>query len=86
MTHEIRQMILKSCSNGEIREAASRGGMRALADDGWRLVREGVTTPEEVLRVTKAQSLGTAAEEKPPAPASPASSPLQENSHALVSV
>ena len=86
MTHEIRQMILKNCSSGEIREAASRGGMRALADDGWRLVREGVTTPEEVLRVTKAQSLGTAAEEKPPTPTAPAASPLPENSHALVSV
>jgi hypothetical protein len=32
--------------------------MRTLADDGWRLVRQGVTTPEEVLRVTKDQSVG----------------------------
>jgi hypothetical protein len=31
--------------------------MRTLADDGWRLVRLGVTTPEEVLRVTKDQSV-----------------------------
>ncbi len=60
-TPEIRQMILKHCSSGEIREVARKAGMRALADDGWRLVREGITTPEEVLRVTKDQSLGESA-------------------------
>src|SRR5712691_8032431 len=37
--NQIRQMILKSCSSGEIREAARRAGMRGLAEDGWRLVR-----------------------------------------------
>src|SRR6266542_6767352 len=46
--NEIRQMILKNCSSDQIREAARRNGMRALAEDGWRLVREGVTTPEKV--------------------------------------
>src|SRR3954469_5096737 len=64
-SNEIRQLILKNCSSGEIREAARRNGMRALADDGWRLVRDGVTTPEEVLRVTKDQSLGERTEVKP---------------------
>ncbi len=57
-TPEIRRLILKNSSSGEIRDAARRGGMRMLADDGWRLVRLGVTTPEEVLRVTKAQTDG----------------------------
>ena len=27
--------------------------MSSLRDDGWRLIREGRTTPEEVLRMTK---------------------------------
>jgi general secretion pathway protein E len=27
--------------------------MRLMRDDGERLVREGITTPEEVLRVTR---------------------------------
>jgi hypothetical protein len=56
-TNEIRRMILKSCSSDELREAALRGGMRPLSEDGWRLVRLGVTTPEEVFRVTKDQSI-----------------------------
>lgn len=50
---EIRDMILHEHSSGEIRQAAFRTGMRSLSDDGWRLVAEGVTTVNEVLRVTK---------------------------------
>ena len=53
MDDEIRQMILKECSSGEIREVARKNGMLTLSEDGWRLVREGVTTVAEVLRVTK---------------------------------
>ena len=35
--------------------------MRALAEDGWRLVSTGVTTVDEVMRVTKDARLnGTA--------------------------
>ena len=36
---------------------ARRDGMRDLAEDGWRLVRAGVTTSDEDLRVTKAQAV-----------------------------
>lgn len=61
-TNEIRSMVLKHCSADEIRVAARRSGMKTLAEDGWRLVRLGITTPEEVLRVTKDQSLSGGAE------------------------
>ena len=56
-TQEVRRLILRNASSGEIREAARRGGLRTLSEDGWRLVVAGVTTPEEVLRVTKDQSM-----------------------------
>ena len=55
--NEIRQLILKNASSDLIREAARRGGMRTLADDGWRLVRMGITTVEEVLSVTTAKEV-----------------------------
>jgi general secretion pathway protein E len=61
--NEIRRLILKNCSSDQISEAAQRAGMRPLAEDGWRLVRAGVTTPEEVLRVTKDQSMSVTTEE-----------------------
>ncbi|MBM3822302.1 MAG: type II/IV secretion system protein [Verrucomicrobia bacterium] len=63
---EVRQLILKNASSGEIREAAVRSGMRTLAEDGWRLVGLGHTTPEEVLRVTKDQSVGDASGDTSP--------------------
>ncbi len=53
LNNEIREMVLQDHSSGEIRQAAYRSGMKSLSEDGWRLVREGVTTVNEVLRVTK---------------------------------
>ncbi|HHY85113.1 MAG TPA: type II/IV secretion system protein [Verrucomicrobia bacterium] len=55
--HEIRQLVLKRASTDEIREAARRAGMKTLAEDGWRLVRMGITTVEEVLSVTTAKEV-----------------------------
>jgi general secretion pathway protein E/type IV pilus assembly protein PilB len=57
---EIRQLILKSASTDLIRAAARKGGMRTLAEDGWRLVAAGVTTVEEVLSVTTAKEVESA--------------------------
>jgi type II secretion system protein E len=57
---EIRQLILKSASTDQIRNAARQGGMRTLAEDGWRLVAAGVTTVEEVLSVTTAKEVESA--------------------------
>jgi type II secretory ATPase GspE/PulE/Tfp pilus assembly ATPase PilB-like protein len=57
-TNEIRRLILRNASSGEIGTAARKSGMRSLNDDGWRLIAAGVSTPEEVLRVTKDQSVG----------------------------
>jgi type II secretory ATPase GspE/PulE/Tfp pilus assembly ATPase PilB-like protein len=55
--NETRQLVLRNRSTDEIRDAARRAGMKTLADDGWRLVRLGVTTVEEVLSVTTAKEV-----------------------------
>jgi general secretion pathway protein E len=55
--NEIRQLILKRGSSDAIRDAARHAGMRTLAEDGWRLVRLGTTTVEEVLSVTTAKEV-----------------------------
>jgi general secretion pathway protein E/type IV pilus assembly protein PilB len=64
MNAEIQEKILKNCSSGEIRDVALKHGLRSLSDDGWRLVREGITTPEEVMRATKDQTLGAVVREE----------------------
>ncbi|MGD0058485.1 MAG: GspE/PulE family protein [Verrucomicrobiia bacterium] len=70
----IRQMILKSASTDQIRDAARRAGMRTLAEDGWRLVARGITTVEEVLSVTTAKEVARTTKQESPNPA-PAVSP-----------
>jgi len=54
---EIRQLVLQSASTDQIRAAARKQGMKSLAEDGWRLVRQGITTVEEVLSVTTAKEV-----------------------------
>ncbi len=83
-TNEIRRMILKNCSSDELRTVAQRNGMRTLAEDGWRLVQAGVTTPEEVLRVTKDQSFG--AKDAPAETAATSESRMKDHQNATVSV
>ncbi len=66
---EIRQLILKNTSSDVIRDAARRAGLRTLAEDGWRLVRLGITTVEEVLSVTTAKEVARTNKTEPvPAP------------------
>ena len=57
ISSSLRELILKEASAGALRDAARKRGMRTLADDGWRLVTQGLTSPDEVLRVTKDQSM-----------------------------
>lgn len=48
----IRQMVVEHRSAADIKTSALENGMRTLRTDGWRKVLGGVTTLEEVLRVT----------------------------------
>jgi general secretion pathway protein E/type IV pilus assembly protein PilB len=53
VSDNIRSMILDRASGRDIRHEAALCGMRSLREDGLRMVREGLTTLEEVLRATK---------------------------------
>jgi len=55
--NEIRQLVLQRGSTDAMRDAARKQGMKTLAEDGWRLVRLGITTVEEVLSVTTAKEV-----------------------------
>ena len=77
--NDLRQLVLKNVSSGEIAAQAKRNGLRVLSEDGWRLVRSGVTTPEEVLRVTKDQSVSNIAPEVAPKPTVEVQAPRKSN-------
>ena len=49
----IRAQIHRGASEAEIRETAMAAGMQLMREDGERLVREGITTQAEVMRVTR---------------------------------
>jgi general secretion pathway protein E len=49
----IRQLIMKNQDAVAITNAARRIGMRNLREDGWSKVATGVTTADEVMRVTQ---------------------------------
>jgi general secretion pathway protein E len=50
---DVQALIHSRASESELLAAAYGGGLRSMRDDGERLIREGVTSPEEVVRVTR---------------------------------
>jgi type IV pilus assembly protein PilB len=52
VTEEIEQLVVTRATGNEIRQVALRQGMVALREDGFSKVAEGLTTIEEVLRVS----------------------------------
>ncbi len=53
ISDEIRKLILKNVDAGTIKREATSSGMKTLLTDGIDKVLNGITTPEEVLRVAK---------------------------------
>jgi general secretion pathway protein E len=53
LNDEIRKLIMNNEDASVLTRAARRNGMRNLREDGWRKVRDGLTTVEEVMRVTQ---------------------------------
>ena len=51
---EIRHLMTQAGTSDVIKQAAIRNGMETLRVDGWNKVLAGITTIDEVLRVTKA--------------------------------
>lgn len=53
LNEELRALIMAGADASRLTEAAKRNGMRQLREDGWAKVRLGITTAEEVTRVTQ---------------------------------
>jgi len=51
----IRELIMKRATNKEMKDKAVELGMRTLREDGIEKVKKGVTTVDEVLRVTQVE-------------------------------
>jgi len=53
MNDELRTLVMANADASRLTEAARRTGMRNLREDGWMKVATGVTTADEVTRVTQ---------------------------------
>ncbi len=53
INEEMRRLIMNNADAAVLTQAARRNGMRSLREDGWWKIREGVTTVDEVMRVTQ---------------------------------
>jgi type II secretory ATPase GspE/PulE/Tfp pilus assembly ATPase PilB-like protein len=53
VTAPVKEMIIKNASPGQIEKQAKEEGMTSMLEDGFIKAVKGVTSIEEVLRVTK---------------------------------
>ena len=53
VSEAIESLVIARVSSHEIRQQAIREGLTTLREDGWRKVRGGITTIEEVIRVSE---------------------------------
>src|SRR6184192_1868515 len=53
VTEPLRRLILQKRDGSELKQCAIAQGMETLRHDGWRRVGQGITTIEEVVRVTQ---------------------------------
>src|SRR5690348_894665 len=53
LNEDIRKLIMSNADASIITKAARANGMRNLREDGWMKIREGVSTYDEVMRVTQ---------------------------------
>ena len=49
---ELRDAITANANLSTIRDIATRNGLASVSDDGFRKVREGITTVSEIIRAS----------------------------------
>ena len=53
ITDEIRPLIVANATASSIKKASIEMGMKTLRQDGWEKVLQGITTVDEIIRVTE---------------------------------
>jgi type II secretory ATPase GspE/PulE/Tfp pilus assembly ATPase PilB-like protein len=53
MTTEVRKLVTQEATTEQLNEQAKKEGMASMVEDGFRNIIQGVTSLEEVMRVTK---------------------------------
>jgi general secretion pathway protein E/type IV pilus assembly protein PilB len=64
VTEPLRRLIIQKATGSELKQRATQDGMVTLRQDGWRRVAQGITTVEEVVRVTQTDEFMAETEEE----------------------
>ena len=56
LNNEIRELAFSRAPTSELRKAAIASGMRTLMEDGKNKVFKGITTPEEVAKISQVET------------------------------
>ena len=64
MNSELRELAFNRAPLSKVRQAATNAGMRPLLGDGKLKILEGLTTPEEIARITQVQGMIDAEEDE----------------------
>ncbi len=59
LNNTIREMAFRRAPLAELRRAAIASGMRTLLEDGRLKIRNGITTPDELVRITQIAEFST---------------------------
>ena len=81
VTPELRRMVHKAAPSHELRQEFKRHGGRTLREEGVAKALEGMSSLEEILRVTHSEDTGPVEEEHVPGPRSPVAPPPAGHSH-----
>ncbi|MFA6378956.1 MAG: ATPase, T2SS/T4P/T4SS family [Candidatus Omnitrophota bacterium] len=57
MKEEMRELVLKKVSSTQISAKALQLGMKTLRQSGWEKIKQGLTSPSEVIRVTQEENI-----------------------------
>ena len=57
ITDRLKEAVLQGYSSGELKKVAVEDGLQTLRRSGLRKILQGMTTLEEILRVTRADNL-----------------------------
>jgi type IV pilus assembly protein PilB len=57
MNNELRELAFTKAPTTELRKAAKASGMKTLMEDGKIKIFKGITTPEEIARITQTEGV-----------------------------
>ena len=57
VAESFRRLVVERASTSALREHATKTGMRPLRHDGWTKIKAGITSIEEVLRLTMEEDI-----------------------------